>query len=162
MLLPYGQQPPPDAIPCPMADEPRHSQCRLCGGGGWVQRDAAVAAFQARRANAAARRRQPVKRPDPHHTPVPQPPASTERLPPTPTAAPAATLSSKEVATQLAVSYRQLHIWVTKGWFPGLVPTAAAANYGGPPSRSKPLSRSRRGWRSPARSKPTRPHPFEG
>jgi hypothetical protein len=127
MTLPYGQQP-PDAIPCPMADEPRHSQCRLCDGRGWIQRDPAVAAFHARRrANAAARRRQPATRPDPHHTPVPQPPASTELLPPTPTAAPAATLSSKEVATQLAVSYRQLHIWVTKGWIPGLLPNGSGS-----------------------------------
>ena len=108
----------------------------LCYGRGWIQRDAAVAAFHARRrANAAARRRQPAKRPEPHRTAVPQPPTSTELLPPTPTAAPAATLSSKEVATQLAVSYRQLHFWVTKGWIPGLVPNGSG-------------------------SQPTRPHPF--
>ena len=88
MILPLCQQPPPDAILCPMADEPRHAQCRLCDGRGWVQRDAAVAAFQARRrANAAAKRRQPTKRPDPRRTAIPQPPASTELLPPTPTAA---------------------------------------------------------------------------
>ena len=69
MILPYGQQPPPDAIHCPMADEPRHAMCRLCDGRGWVQRDAAVAAFHARgRANAAARRRQPAKQPDPRRT----------------------------------------------------------------------------------------------
>ena len=128
MTLPYGQQPPPDAIPCPMADEPWHVQCRLCDGRGWIQRDAAVAAFHARRrANAAARRRQPAKRPDPRRTGVSQPPTSTEFLPPTPTAAPAATLSSKEVATQLAVSYRQLHLWVTKGWIPGLVPNGSGS-----------------------------------
>jgi hypothetical protein len=89
MILPLCQQLPPDAILCPMADEPRHAQCRLCDGRGWVQRDAAVAAaFQARRrANAAAKRRQPTKRPDPRRTAIPQPPASTELLPPTPTAA---------------------------------------------------------------------------
>jgi DNA-binding transcriptional MerR regulator len=34
-------------------------------------------------------------------------------------------LSSREVATQLAVSYRQLHFWVTKGWIPGLVPNGS-------------------------------------
>ena len=61
----------------------------------------------------------------PRHTAIPQPPASTELLPPTPTAAPAATLSSKEVAIQLGVSYRQLHIWVTKGWIPGLAPNGS-------------------------------------
>jgi hypothetical protein len=127
MLLPYGQRLPPDAILCPMADERWHdAQCRLCSGRGWIQRDAAVAAFQARRrANAATRRRQPAKRPKPHRTAVPQPPTSSELLPPTPTAAPAATLSSKEVATQLEVSYRQLHIWVTKGWIPGLAPNGS-------------------------------------
>ena len=129
MLLPYGQRPPPDAILCPMADEPWHdAQCRLCDGRGWIQRDPAVDAFHARRrANAAARRRQPATRPKPRRTAVPQPPASTELLPPTPTAAPAATLSSKEVATQLAVSYRQLHIWVTKGWIPGLAPNGSGS-----------------------------------
>lgn len=128
MLLPYGQQPPSDAIICPMADEPWHAQCRLCAGRGWLQRDAAVAAFQARRrANAAARRRQPARPTDPRRTAVPQPPASTELLSLTATAAPAATLSSKEVATQLAVSYRQLHIWVTKGWIPGLVPNGSGS-----------------------------------
>ena len=40
MIHPYGQQPPPDAILCPMADEPWHAMCRLCDGRGWVQRDA--------------------------------------------------------------------------------------------------------------------------
>jgi hypothetical protein len=128
MLL-YGQQPPPDAIPCPMADEPWHgAQCHLCDGRGWIQPDAAVAAFHARRrAIAAARRRQPAKPPKPRPTAVPQPPASTELSPPTSTAEPAATLSSKEVATQLAVSYRQLHFWVTKGWIPGLVPNGSGS-----------------------------------
>jgi hypothetical protein len=127
MILPYGQQPPPDAILCPMADEPRHAQCRLCDGRGWVPRDAAVAAFQAgRRANAATRRRRRAKRREPR-TAVPQRPASTELLPPTSAAAPAATLSSKEVATQLGVSYRQLHFWVTKGWIPGLVPNGSGS-----------------------------------
>jgi hypothetical protein len=65
----------------------------------------------------------------------PQPHTSTELLPPTPTAAPAATLSSKEVATQLAVSYRQLHIWVTKGWIPGLVPNGSGSQLRWPPEQ---------------------------
>jgi hypothetical protein len=37
-----------------MADEPWHAECRVCDGRGWVQRDAAVTAFHARRrANAS-------------------------------------------------------------------------------------------------------------
>lgn len=124
MLLPYGQQPPAGAILCPMAEESWHVECRLCDGRGWVQHDAAVAAFHARRyANTAARRRQPTKRPKPRRTAVPQPTRQQRTLPPAPTA----TLSSKEVATQLAVSYRQLHFWVTKGWIPGLVPNGSGS-----------------------------------
>jgi hypothetical protein len=128
MILPYGQQPPPDAILCPMADEPGHAQCRLCDGRAWIQHDHAVAAFQARRrANAATRRRQPAKRPDPRRAAALKPPASSGLLAPKPTAPPAATFSSKEVATQLAVSYRQLHIWVTKGWITGLAPNGSGS-----------------------------------
>jgi hypothetical protein len=34
-------------------------------------------------------------------------------------------LSSREVGDLLNVSYRQLHLWVTRGWIPGLAPAGS-------------------------------------
>jgi hypothetical protein len=139
-----------------MADEPWRVECRLCERprmGAARRRRRRLPAR--RRANVAARRRKPAKRLKPRRTAVRQPPPTANSSHRRPRQRQRRTLSSKEVATQLAVSHRQLHFWVTKGWIPGSFPMGVAASRSGPLSRSTPPSRSRHGWRSPVRSKPT-------